>query len=340
MKNLIVSILFLGIVLLFQACGKDTTEFIVTGTTTINLTDTAWEDESKLTTPIVLPIEKLQLAKAPTQDTCTAEIGKKIVVPEDVTVDIPANACVTKNNQICKGKLDIEVLVLRTKGEIVTFDKPTTSGGKLLVSGGVVYISVKQKGEDVKLASGKTLKIRVKSSAEIDGMKLFEGKSMGRFNFDWTPITGNFGAVTAVIWQDSSQSRENKGFDIVTDRFGWINCDKFHDEGNLTNKFAVTLADSFSNRNTSIYLVFKDINSVVKLEGVSSSKQFNIPNGYKGIPIGRKISVVSISNFDNGHTPAYSLIDIQETTVVANNTLKLKPLRLSIDEIKKKILGL
>ena len=138
MKNLIVCTLFLSLVLLVQSCGKDKDEFIVTGTTKVDLTDTVWEDESKLSTlaPITFPIETLaaQLTKAPTKDTCTAEIGRKIVTPDDVTVEIPANVCVNKSNQPCKGQLDVEILILRSKGELIGHDKPTISGGKILVS--------------------------------------------------------------------------------------------------------------------------------------------------------------------------------------------------------------
>jgi hypothetical protein len=340
MKKLIVSILFLSLIVFCTSCGKDTDEIIVLGTTTINFKDTVWEDESKLSsTTITLPtlnVEKLtmELSKISENKTFEAELGGKIVTLDDVSLEIPANACVSKDNKPCKGKVDIEILYLRTKADLITNDKPTTSGGKLLVSGGVVYIIATQNKQEIKIANGKSIKIRLKNTAPDANMRFFEGKTEGRFKFDWVQVSGqNSPTVTPATWVDSAGSRENKGYEILTDRFGWINCDKFYDDQNLTNKFAVALADSFTNRNTSVFVVFKDINSVVKLEGNPSTKQFSIPNGYKGIPIGKAVTVVSISKFDDKS----SMIDVQETTVTATSVVKMKPQRANSDDIKKKI---
>ncbi len=337
MKKLIVSILFLSLIIFCPSCKKDSDEFIVTSTTTINFKDTIWEDESKVAAlPTKLSIEKLsdELSKTSDKKNFDAEAGGKLVTPEDVTVDIPANACLTKDNLPCKGKIDIEILYLRTKGELMANDKPTTSGGKLLISGGVVKITASQNGQEIKIATGKAFKIRFKNITPDADMRFFEGKTDGRFKFDWKQISDSRNAVVTT-WADSTGNRENKGYEILTDRFGWINCDKFYGEQNLTNKFSVALPDSFTNRNTSVFIVFKDINSVVKLEGNPSTKQFTIPNGYKGIPIGRGVVVVSTSKFDT-----QSMLEVQEATVTATTTLKMKPQRVSSEEMKKKIQNL
>ena len=95
------------------------------------------------------------------------------------------------------------------------------------------------------------------------------------------------------------------------------------------------MPDSFTNRNTSVYIAFKDILSVVKLEGTPVTKQFCIPPSYKGIPIGKQITVVSISNI-NGR----SYMDVQDATITATNTVRLQPKFFSLDDIKKKISNL
>ena len=95
------------------------------------------------------------------------------------------------------------------------------------------------------------------------------------------------------------------------------------------------MSDSFTNRNTSVYIAFKDILSVVKLEGAPVNKQFCIPQSYKGIPVGKKITVVSISNL-NGR----SYMDVQDATITASNSIRLQPTALSLDDIKKKISNL
>jgi hypothetical protein len=136
------------------------------------------------------------------------------------------------------------------------------------------------------------------------------------------------------VWRDSSQ--QAVGYQIFTDRFGWINCDKFNPEtNNLTDKITVALPDSFSNRNTGVFLVFKDILSVVKLAGDPQIRKFTIPKNYKGVPIGKQVTVVVY-----GVVKDKTYFAAQDLTIAATNMLTMTPLPLTLDEIKKKILGL
>ncbi len=342
MKKIFFYIFCLSILLFSDACQKDKEEFIPTGTTVIQTTakaDTIWENESDLQAPVVgvptqlLNIEKLinELNKPIIKDSISAEQGGKIELPDDVSLEFPSSPCVSKSNQALKGKLEIEIQILRTRGELIAHDKPTISGGKLLISGGVVFLSAKQNGVEVKVGQNKTIKIRYKIRNTEGSMLLFEGKNLNRLQFDWTLVSTSRDVVTT--WADSSQ--EKKGFQLLLDRFGWINCDRFNDEPNLTNKFCVAMPDSFTNRNTSVYIAFKDILSVVKLEGAPVTKQFCIPQSYKGIPIGKQVTVISISNI-NGH----SYMDVQDATITASNNIRLQPKAFSLDDIKKKISNL
>jgi hypothetical protein len=343
MKKILFYISVLFTLILSEGCYKDKDEFIVTSVEKILVSsaksDTIWEDESKLIIPSgvtvpLLNIEKLinDLNLPIIKDTFIAEQGGKLELLDDLIIEFPSSSCVNKsNNQPCKGKMDVEYLVLRTKGELIAHDKPTISLGRLLTSGGVVYLMVKQNGVEVKLAPNKTIKIRFKTKITESGMLLFEGKNLNRLQFDWLPISTSRDIITT--WADSSQ--EKKGYQLLLDRFGWINCDKFNDEPNLTNKFCVAVPDTFTNRNTSIYLAFKDINSVVKLEGAPLLKQFCIPLSYKGIPVGKQVTVISISNIDGRY-----YMDSQETKIELINTIRLKPQRLTADDLKKKILNL
>jgi hypothetical protein len=344
MKNLFYTILALAFFLSTVGCDKDNQEFIPTGKETTVLpgtktpTDTAvFENEENLITPrpadptLSLPIEKLNdlLEKPVFKDTFTAENGGKIVTPDDVTVEFPAN-CTKNSNGVCKGKLDVEILILRTKGEILANDKPTIANQKLLVSGGVVYINVKQNGVGVTLISNKLVGIKYKMRPADSGMSFFEGKGENRLKFDWAQVSNR----EIGTWRDSS-SQDVSGYQIFTDRFGWINCDKFNTETNLTDKITVALPDSFSNRNTGIFIIFKDILSVVKLAGDPQTRKFTIPKSYKGLPVGRQVTVVVY-----GIVKDKTYFASQDLTIAATNALRMSPIPLSLEEIKKKILVL
>jgi hypothetical protein len=309
MKNLVFTI-WIGLVLVGgQSCEKDMDEFIPTNTTTIVKSDTAWQEDllkiSDISTGILPPlnVEKLMadLATDPIVRELNAERGGIITTPDSVTVEFPANSCVTKSNRPCTGNLTVEILVLRKKGEFLLNNVPTTSLGRLLISGGAVRIKMSQNGEEVRLARPFTAPYRVKfqsaSNMPDPAMKLFEGTPEGRFKFDWIPMP-IVGTTVPVVrtWTDSSQGRLSAGFELLLDRFAWINCDKFSgDSTNLTNKFCVALPDTFTNQNTSVFVVFKELNSVVSLIGDGRTKQFCVPTSYRGLPIGKVVNIVSIS---------------------------------------------
>ena len=331
MKNVVITI-FIGLVLVGgQSCGKDMDEFIPTNTTTIVKGDTVWQEDlfkiNDISTAVLSPlnIEKLMadLATDPVVREINAERGGIITTLDGATVEFPANSCVTKNNRPCTGNLTVEILVLRKKGEFLLNNVPTTSLGRQLISGGAVRIKVSQNGEEVKLARPNTSPYRVKfqsiSTAADPAMKLFEGTPEGRFKFDWIPIPTSITGANAPFlrtWRDSIQGRSTAGFELFLDRFSWINCDKFSgDSTNLTNKFCVALSDTFTNQNTSVFVVFKEINSVVSLVGDGKTKQFCVPSGYRGLPIGKIVNIISISTVKDR-----IYIGKKEVTIAPNTT--------------------
>ncbi len=346
MKKISLYILSLIIIGLTEACQKDSDDFIPTNTTILKTApkpDTVWENEASLilppanTTVPLLDIEKLNKELAPPiiNDTINAEKGGKINLSDDMYIEVPSNACVNKANVLCRGKVEFEVMILRTKGELMAYDKPTVAGGKLLNSGGVCYIYAKQNGSEVRLALNKTLKIRYKMPIVDPRMQIFSGKFVNRLQFDWATYTGTISQSTVKIWTDSLRS--TKGYEITCDRLGWISCNTINESSNTNTgtKFCVAMPDTLTNRNTSVYVILKNTQSVVKLEGVPALKQFCLPATLRGLPIGQQVTVISVTQI-NG----IALMDTQEVTVAAINTVRMKPQRISIIELRKKILSL
>ncbi len=343
MKNFIYFISAFTLVLVAASCRPDTDIFIPKDTTTTIESDTSWEADltlkNNLSTNILplLNIEKLvnELKAESKFDTCNAERGGTITVPDNVTVTIPASACVTAQNRACTGKMDVEILVLRKKGDFIAYNVPTVSANKQLISGGVVLVKVRQNGQEVKLAVGKTIKVRYVMTEPDAQMQLFEGKSTGRFNFDWValPSTGQGGVRSTVeTWADSSQQR--RGYDMILDRFGLINCDRFsNDTSSFNNKFSVVLPDTFTNVNTSVYIAFKDMNSVLSLAGDSKAKGF-VPIG-RGLPIGRVVTVVAIGLIKEKFYFAKQEITVQNPAGSLGQVVRLTPVITQRETLKE-----
>ncbi len=344
MKNFLLTILASLLFLGSQSCGKDTDTFIPGNPTTTVKSDTSWQEDLLKLTDIsssvipLLNIEKLMkdIAADPIEREINAERGGTLTTPDNVTVEFPANSCTTLNNRPCTGTLKVQILVLRKKGEFLLNNVPTVSLGKQLLSGGAVLVKVLQNGEEVKLGRNVSYKIRFLPTGTVDTeMKLFDGKQAGRFNFLWTPIA----PITSTsqpqlnIWRDSSQGRTTFGYDLSLDRFSWINCDKFSgDSTTLTNKFCVALADTFTNQNTSVFVVFKEINSVINLIGDGRVRQFCVPANYRGLPIGKLVTLISITSIKD-----HIYIGKKDATISANASIRLEP-TLTTKEAAKEII--
>ena len=339
-----------------DACQKDKNEFIPTGTHIDSIplpfqkpTDTMFIEEGNLNPNNVanlFSVEKLHgiLAssiKIPFADTFTAEKGKKIIFSDFTTVDIPANICTkTPNgnaNSVCKGILKVEILVLRTKGELVAYNLPTVSEGDLLQSGGVVKLHITQNGSDVFVQNGQFIKVTYKMPSVVPDMRYYDGETnMGspRLGFDWHLVEDNNSRYPRLSAVDSTT------YQMLIDRFNFVNCDKFYGNNiQLSKNLVVTLPDSFSNQNTSVFVVFSDNLSIVRLVGDPRMKAFVIPQNYRGLPTGKSGKIVTLSLLSSKNAPDrfyYSATPVN----IADITIKPIPSAITSDGIKLKLLAL
>jgi hypothetical protein len=336
-------------------CKKDTDVFIPLETTTSpKQNDTIWEDLNRFANiPISavppLNIEQLidSLRSRPLIDSFSAELGGTIRSPDgSLVIEFPANICVGNNNQPLTGKLTVEVIVLRKKGDFIAHNLPTISGNRQLISGGALSILVKYRGIPVRINPSKTYKVRYTMPTIESQMSLWEGKFTGRFQFDWLPFNNNgigTGGVRPSVetWRMQDSGFNRQGYVMVLDRFNWINCDKFGgDSTNFNSKFNVALPDTFTNINTAVFVAFKDLNSVLPLVGTPANRTFGILG--RGLPVGRKVTVISISLIrERIYLGSSQEIEIAPTSnTQPSQPIRLIPQAMSIEALKDKLRAL
>ena len=89
--------------------------------------------------------------------------------------------------------------------------------------------------------------------------------------------------------KSSENARALDAYLLSTDQLGWINCDRFTEEDQLTN----VIVQVDPNANPSLRMVFEDINSVMAGYYISGDKvQFS------GVPVGQQMMVVGYSIMD------------------------------------------
>ena len=302
---------------LFSCTKENSDEFFPYPNNILN--DTAWTTEAAAGAQVhIIP----EIISFPARiDSFDATTGGAVIFNDGPTVTIPPASCNFQNGTVATGRVRIEVIALRTKGDFVRFARPTTSYHRLLESGGAFYIRATKDGQELSLAQSKPVTIKYRYANPVNDMRVFYGEQ----NTAQGPL-GNNGGFTWIPAQDNSRvspfegrdSMNNpiRGYELISQRFRWVNCDYFIDTTQPRTRINAVLPPSFTNKNTTVFAVFKDRNIVVQLTPEFASRSFFAFN----IPVGKNITLLSLSKIEND-----LFLSKIETPVAAGLTLQLKP---------------
>lgn len=240
---------------------------------------------------------------------------------DSIRIDFPPGFCAGGPGTVIS-KVKIEVVVLKTKGDMVKTDRPTMSYNQLLVTGGALHIRATYNGQPVAMAQGKLIKIsmitKMSNSTPSTNMHVFFGKE------DAFPASA-VQTFTWIPWQDSIASWVNsyqdsatglKGYEFFSNRFGWINADYFSDTTQPRTKASVLLPPNFTNANTNVYAVLQSPDIVAQLKPDHVTKKFEINNIY----VGKVVTFVSLSFIDGK-----LYLGSSQVTIGNNTTVSLAP---------------
>jgi len=266
---------------------------------------------------------------------------------------------ITESGGEINDSIKIELKELTNQYQMAMANAQTVSNNRLLVSGGAYFIEITTQCEKVKLKPKKKIKIRFPILSQ-ENMSLFSGNrdSLGRIY--WTQEDINlknerdilkelemlqiqlinemngeargpgYGPITKLLKTKMDSLR----LIIYSDRlypeieFGnleWINCDRFLEIDNKTD-LMINFSLSEKIKTANIYLIFRDINSVMQeyYIDVNEKKKTNIT--FQNIPIGANVKLI-----------AYTLKDNKIFTYSSNMTIKQnETLSLPMNETNEK----
>lgn len=301
----------------FTSCQKDIDIFIPS---TSGGLDTNWVTSVTDLSP-VSEIKKL-LKPDDSLDSVDAAAGGTCQSSEGLSIIVLPNSLQLSNGQTASGKIHVETFLVKQKGDMIRLDKPTTSFGRILVSGGEIFVKIRKDNEELHLAPGKTIYIKYKDNNPSSLMKLFYGDESNIERFNWIPSTLNNGSPVGVTAQ---------GYEFVSDRLRWLNCDYFADSLGARVNVAASLPADFTNANTSVYLVFKDIKSVAGMYGDNVSKRFLSPK----VQSGKSVIIVSITKKGtNSYYLGHEFVTTGQSNLNGIQTIPLKPQPTSLSDIK------
>lgn len=237
-------------------------------------------------------------ALAPETDSIEVSTGGTVHF-DSISITFPPNFC-TGVGGATTGKVKIEAVLLRTKGDMVKMDKPTMSYDRLLVTGGAISIRATYNGQPVQMAQGKMISVsiitKMSNTSPSQNMRVFYGKedaypATAVQPFTWIPGDSN---TTSLVFGFTDTATGLNGYSFLSNRFGWVNCDYFSDTTQPRTKVTVSLPLNYTNANTNVYAVMHSPDIVAQLMPNPATKTFNIPNIY----VGKVVTFVTMSYID------------------------------------------
>jgi hypothetical protein len=183
---------------------------------------------------------------------------------------------------------DLEVLELLTPKDMILNQKPTVAQGRLLTTGGELFIKATKGGKDLSLSFVNNTTIEIPANNPLQGMSLFYGNASSSGFIEWyqekerprmqgVPQSG-------VIATDSIGRNKEKQYVIFPTQIGWINVDKFTNFAGAKTKIKFTSAYP-ALKEIQTFLFFPDLKSVMQVYGETSGE----------IPVGQLVKVISIA---------------------------------------------
>ena len=315
-QNISLMLLFAIPVLLLFSCGKDSEVF------------TPYEPTGN--------IEDYYEAEQPDTQYYQAWASDDILVVTDnnTIIQIPSYSIVDENGEVVTDGIKIEVLEVFDKGEMILHNTSTMTRDAYLKSDGMFHVKVTKNGKPLKMKDGIGYKIYVPNKEPDPEMKLFYGSKGMNNTIMWTEAEGSQDDNIRVNeWQiaDSSTVYFDFGYELFCDKFTWINIDKYFDIPD-DEKTAVCVSlpeELYNQKNTAVFMIFKDEYSVVPFAYDIDQKAWCEPYGQ--VPKGWEIIIVAIASLGDDEYHLGSMM----ATVTENDFFTIIPEEKTKEEIKE-----
>jgi len=304
-----------------NACQKNT-DIFVPDAGQLNGPDTAWQ--SIITPSMPVSLLKNNILPETYQDSITVNANiASVVTPFGLQVNFPPNSCATAVGQTITGKVQVEILAVKKKGDMIRLNKPSTYNDTMLVTAGEIFIRLKKDGQTVQLAPGIRINVHYVDLPVNPQMKFFVGDETNTEHFNWLP---NPDLINNTLIAGT------QSYEIYTNRLRWISVSQVYDVTNTTGRVNVTadIAPYFTNANTVAFTVFKDLRSVVSMRGDLYTRKFVTGK----LPVGKQITVVVMSKQGDDYYLGY---ESAVTAAAGSGSLlqhvRIVPVKRSLPEI-------
>jgi len=169
-----------------------------------------------------------------------------------ITID---PTCLTKNGNPVSGIVDVTVIEIFNRGNMLVANKPTTATAgtgekKLLISGGEFYVNASQNDARLETTCGYQIKVPAALSGEADyDMEPFLGSIDSNGELFWAAGGG------MEFWVSAGPNQPVPAYySSFVSNFGWFNCDKFANFPGPFTAISVLLPQGYNNDNSNVFI--------------------------------------------------------------------------------------
>ncbi|MFP5042019.1 hypothetical protein [Parasediminibacterium sp. JCM 36343] len=331
MKLLFVNIfLLLGLVLAMQSCKKAAVSDVFVSDTTNVLNDTVWIKNDSAISPIVAS----SLNEPVVVDSFNCTEDGTISFGDSISASFPKAGCMVSNTpgSTIKTPLKVraEIVVLRTKGDLIRFGIPTVSNNALLEAGVYVNIRLRNNKKDVYWNSAVApILIKIKASSPSQEMKYFSSPfaTSSAFYYWVSNPMGGIGRNSVSPFKDSvlGSNAKKTGYIINTTQIGWFGCSTTLDNSPATQqtRLNVSLPLNFTNKNTVVYASFDNKKTVIRLASNPYGRSYYSPTT---VPKNTKLTILTISKIGSEY-----YLGTNVTQVTSNVPISVVPEKKTLD---------
>lgn len=221
--------------------------------------------------------------------TINAGQAQTVTGSKGTVVHFNANSFVTANGAPVTGSVQIELVEIYSKSDMILMNKQTV--GKTwnnsvspLISGGQFSIVAKQNGQKLKLAPGMNYQIDAPApNGTTSLMGLFYGQIENE-QLEWSQVDSSFVSNGSGIYS------------AFPDSTGWVNLDYFMNNSGPLSQIDVQIPSGFTTTNTRVFVSIDGSSSMAGIYNVNAGI-FTSGNYYK-LPVGMAVHFIII-NLDN-----------------------------------------
>jgi hypothetical protein len=225
--------------------------------------------------------------------------GINIVTTKGATISIPKNALTTPNGNYVKGIVDIEFIELYDRASMLLANKPTVASmpdgsQSQLITGGEYYLRITQNGKELIAKQSIEVNLNAKyTNGFQEGMQFFDGSIDGNNELTWKENK----VKTISNKVDSLDFEKNYSYKLLSDTWGWTNCDRYSSDPREKTNIKVFLNQKYTLKNTEIYITYDGESRALGMMNIYNKveKYFST---YQ-VPIGVQLHLIALT-VDNG----------------------------------------